>query len=77
MIVAVTKDMTISEVVQRYPFSVPVFLKHGLFCFGCAVARFENLEQGAIAHGIDPDALVADLNKAVEENVSAEPTANA
>lgn len=77
MFVAVTKDMTISEVVQRYPFSVPVFLKHGLFCFGCAVARFENLEQGAIAHGIDPDALVADLNQAVEENATAEPAASA
>jgi hybrid cluster-associated redox disulfide protein len=75
--VAVSKDMTISEVVQKYPFSVPVFLKHGLFCFGCAVARFENLEQGATAHGIDPDALVADLNKAVEENATAEPAANA
>ena len=77
MFIAVTKDMTISEVVQRYPYSVPVFLKRGLFCFGCAVARFENLEQGAVAHGIDPDALVADLNKAVEENATAEPAANA
>ena len=77
MFIAVSKDMTISEVVQKYPFSVPVFLKHGLFCFGCAVARFENLEQGAVAHGIDPDALVADLNKAVEENATAEPATNA
>lgn len=25
-------------------------------------ARFENLEQGALAHGIDVDSLVKDLN---------------
>jgi len=36
-------------------------------CFGCAVARFENLEQGALAHGIDADALLLDLNKVISE----------
>lgn len=63
----ITKDMPIGEVVQRYPQTVPVFLQHGLFCFGCAVAQFENLEQGALAHGIDTDALLADLNKVAAE----------
>ena len=64
---AITKDMSIAEVVQRYPQSVPVFLRHGLFCFGCAVARFENIEQGATVHGIDPDQLIADLNEVANE----------
>lgn len=62
-----TKDMPIGRIVQEYPQTVPVFLKHGLMCFGCAVARFENLEQGALAHGIDADALLLDLNKAISE----------
>jgi len=26
-------------------------------------ARFENIEQGALAHGIDVDKLIEDLNK--------------
>lgn len=59
---SVTKDMMIADIVQKYPQSVPVFLRHGLFCFGCGVARFENLEQGAVVHGIDPDALIDDIN---------------
>jgi hybrid cluster-associated redox disulfide protein len=50
-----------------------VFLNHGLMCIGCAAARFENLEQGARAHGIDVDALLTDLNAAVGE---AEASAN-
>jgi len=57
--------MPIGEVVQKYPETIPVFLEHGLMCFGCAVARFENIEQGAMAHGIEVDPLVADLNAAV------------
>jgi hybrid cluster-associated redox disulfide protein len=63
--VTITKNLPIGEVVQKYPETIPVFLEHGLMCFGCAVARFENIEQGAIAHGIDVDALIKDLNAAV------------
>ena len=59
------KDMPIGDVVQKYPQTIEVFLRHGLMCFGCAIARFENVEQGAMAHGIDVDALMKDLNAAV------------
>jgi len=62
---AITKEMNIIEVIQNYPQSVEVFKKHGMSCFGCAAARFENIGQGAAAHGVDIDALIDDLNKAV------------
>jgi len=45
--------------------TVRVFLNHGLMCIGCVAARFENLEQGAMAHGIDVDTLLRDLNAAI------------
>lgn len=63
----ITKEMKIGEVVEKYPKTIEVFLRHGLMCFGCAVARFENLEQGAVAHGIDVEALLKDLNVAAAE----------
>jgi hybrid cluster-associated redox disulfide protein len=63
--VTITKDMAIGEVVEQYPETVPVFLQHGLGCFGCALARFENIEQGAMAHGIDINVLMKALNEAV------------
>jgi len=62
----ITKEMSIGEVVQKYPQTVKVFLRHGLMCIGCAAARFENLEQGAVAHGINVEALLKDLNAVVE-----------
>lgn len=62
---AITRDMPIGDVVQKYPQTVEVFLRHGLMCFGCAIARFENLAQGAAAHGINVEILVRDLNAAV------------
>lgn len=64
---AITKEMAIGSIVQNHPETVRVFLNHGLMCVGCAAARFETLEQGAIAHGIDVEALVTDLNAAVAQ----------
>ena len=64
----ITKEMPIGDVVQNYPQTIEVFLKHGLMCFGCAIARFENVEQGATAHGINVDTLIKDLNAAVPQS---------
>jgi hybrid cluster-associated redox disulfide protein len=62
---AVAKSMSIGEVVQKHPETIPVFMQHGLHCLGCAIASFESIEQGAQAHGIDADALVKGLNDAI------------
>ena len=63
----ITKDMSIMEVVTNYPDTVPVFMQSGMGCIGCAAAHFENIEQGAMAHGIDIDALMAGLNEVVPQ----------
>ena len=62
----ITKDMSIMEVVQKYPDTAMVFMYAGMGCIGCAAARFENIEEGCMAHGIDADALVDALNEVVE-----------
>jgi hybrid cluster-associated redox disulfide protein len=64
---AITPEMAIGDVIGRYPGTVSVFMNHGLGCVGCAVARFENIRQGAMAHGINVDALMQDLNQAVQQ----------
>ncbi|CAG0959465.1 MAG: DUF1858 domain-containing protein [Candidatus Methanoperedens sp.] len=61
----ITKDIKIEEVVSQYPETMMVFMKHGLHCVGCHVSAFESIEDGAMAHGINVDALVDDLNKVI------------
>jgi hybrid cluster-associated redox disulfide protein len=61
----ITKGMNIIEVVQRYPDTMMVFMYAGMGCFGCHAAQFETIEEGAMAHGIDPDKLVEALNEIV------------
>ncbi len=64
---AITGDMSIGEVVSKHPEVIPVFLRNGLYCVGCAVASYENIEQGAQAHGIDSKKLIKELNEAVSK----------
>ncbi|MEZ4599214.1 MAG: DUF1858 domain-containing protein [Syntrophotaleaceae bacterium] len=61
----ITKDMTFKDVLQMGPEVVQVFMKYKMGCIGCAAAKFESVEQGAKAHGIDVEALLRDLNAAV------------
>lgn len=68
----ITKDMSIIEVVNNYPDTAMVFMYAGMGCLGCAAARFENIEQGATAHGIDVDALIDALNEVVSAADEAE-----
>jgi len=58
----ITKDMIISQIVMDYPEVVEVFMEFGIHCFNCGVAQFETLEQGVMAHGIDVEEILEDLN---------------
>ncbi len=62
----ISKEMKIEEIIKKYPKTIEVFLEYNFHCIGCAAASFESLEQGALAHGIDVQKLVNDLNKAIE-----------
>ena len=64
---AITKDMSIMEVVQQWPQTAQVLMQHGMGCLGCAAAHFENIEQGAADHGIDIEALMAALNESMAQ----------
>ncbi len=62
----ITKDMGITETVQKYPEAIEVFMRFGMGCIGCAAASFESIEEGAFVHGIDPDEIIVKLNEAVQ-----------
>lgn len=63
----INKQMKIDEVLNKYPETEEIFVKHGFHCIGCMAASFESIEQGAIAHGIDVKKLIEDLNKTIKE----------
>jgi iron-sulfur cluster assembly accessory protein len=64
----VALNMTIGDVVEKFPDSADVMLGYGLHCVGCAVNPYETIEQGALGHGMSKEtiaSMLADINLAV------------
>ena len=67
----ITKDMTIGDVVAKYPAVIEPLQSAGVHCVGCHVSYQETLEQGFKGHGMSDEevqAVINKLNAAVEES---------
>ena len=64
----ITENMTIKEVIDKYPEAAMVFMKYNVGCIGCLAASFEKVKDIAAVHGIDIKALVKDLNQALKKS---------
>jgi iron-sulfur cluster assembly accessory protein len=64
----VTKDMTVSEIIEKHPVAADIMQSYGLSCFGCSVNTMESLEMGAKSHGI-PDERIDDMVREINEAV--------
>ena len=58
----VTKNMTISAIIEVEKGIIPILLQSGMHCVGCPSAQAETLEEAALVHGIDADVLLTEIN---------------
>jgi iron-sulfur cluster assembly protein len=62
----ITREMTIGEILEKYPGSADVMESYGLHCIGCDVNPFDTLGNAARVHEMPEDkmnSLQNDLNK--------------
>ena len=64
----VTKDMSISQVLEMHRGTASVFMAFGMQCLGCPRAMAESIQDACMVHGSDPDALVEKLNAYLQDN---------
>ena len=58
----ITKSPMIGELLQIDQNIAPIRLNIGMHCLGCPSSQMETVEEAAMVHGIDPDALVKEIN---------------
>ena len=64
----ITKEMTIGDVVAKYPAVIEPLQEAGVHCVGCHVSYSESLEDGFKGHGMtdeEIDSVIVKLNKAI------------
>ncbi len=60
---AITKDMTIGDILDEERETVPFFLEMGMHCLGCPASRGETVADACAVHGVDADELVKRINE--------------
>ena len=50
---AISKEMTIGEMLRTNPAVAPILMEAGMHCLGCPSAQGETLEEAAMVHGMD------------------------
>lgn len=65
---SVTKDTMIGELLRIDENVAPLLLNIGMHCLGCPSSQMETIEQAAMVHGIDPTALVDEINDFLAKN---------
>lgn len=66
----ITKEMTLGEVIKKFPSAVEIIQDYGLTCVGCGVAFWEPLGAAAKGHGITDkqlDEMIGKLNEAAKD----------
>ena len=61
----ITKEMTIAEVVEKYPKAASILVGFGLHCAGCPGAQSETIGEMAANYQMDLDEFLKNLNKAI------------
>ena len=62
--------LTISEILNRWPEFIPVFLKHKMACVGCSMADFMTLEDALDIYKINEELFIEELNLTIQSRNS-------
>jgi hybrid cluster-associated redox disulfide protein len=60
----ITADTNVDQLIDRFPATAGVFIKHRMSCVGCDIAKFETLAEACAIYRKPLEPLLADLRQA-------------
>ena len=57
------KDLSVSEIMKRWPAAMRLFIDRRLLCVGCPIACFHSIDEACRAHGIATEAFLLALQQ--------------
>jgi len=58
-------DMTVEDVLTRWPETADVFGRHNMACVGCPVAPFYTVSEAAVVYKLSCDEFVKELEQVI------------
>ena len=63
----IAKNISFSELLEKHPEAIDVLMDNGMHCIGCPMSQMESLEQGCLAHGLDVDKIIKEINEKLKK----------
>jgi hybrid cluster-associated redox disulfide protein len=67
-IALLTTELTVDDVMRRWPTTIRIFLDFNMNCVGCPIATFHSLEEACHEHGVDLSAFFQSLQAATQSS---------
>jgi hybrid cluster-associated redox disulfide protein len=62
----ISTDLMVADIMNEWPATVQVFLKHRMGCIGCYLSPFDSLEDALMVHSIPTELFVNELHQVIE-----------
>lgn len=59
-------DLTMEEIMRRWPATIRIVLRHQLPCVGCPIAGFHTIDDAIREHDVDGERFLRELLAAIE-----------
>ncbi len=63
---AALTELTVAELLARWPQAIPVFLRHHMACVGCTISSFETLADVTGIYGIHLPHFISELQETIQ-----------
>jgi hybrid cluster-associated redox disulfide protein len=68
-------NMTVDEIMRRWPATIRVFIRYRMLCIGCPIGIFHTVKDACEAHDLDRVIFSRELLAAVRDDEEIEPPA--
>ncbi len=58
-------ELSVAEIMERWPATIAVFARHRFLCIGCPIGRFHTIRDAAREHGQSLELFRADIKAAI------------
>lgn len=58
-------DLPLGKLMEHWPETIPVFLRHRMLCVGCLVNPFHTVMDACAEYGLDEDAFLQEILDAI------------
>lgn len=60
-------DLTVAEVMDCWPQTIPVFFRYRMACIGCPIAPFETVAEVAAIYGLNLKRFLSELEQTIRQ----------